>query len=361
MIAFRVDSSTQIGSGHVMRCLTLAEKLNCKEKIIFISRDLQGNINNLVLKKDFKLILLKNKDLDLNLKGYEKWLTVRQEQDAKETIETINKLNIELLIVDSYAIDEKWEKMLRPYVKKIMVIDDLANRKHDCDILLDQNFYCDMDIRYKDLVPKECRILLGQNYSLLRNEFYDFKEKQKKRDGIIKNILVFFGGSDISNETMKTLKAIYKMQLNDIEINVVVGASNDNKKQIEIFCDKKKYNFFCQVNNMAELINKADLAIGAGGTSTWERCFLGLPSIVIAIAENQIRIAEDCDSIGILKYIGTAKESSVEMIIESILFLIKNKEQYKLMQNRIEKFFLKDYNFFKNEFGEFCENIVFGK
>ena len=140
MIAFRVDSSTQIASGHLMRCLTLAEKLNCKEKIIFISRDLPGNISNLILKKGFKLTLLNNEDLDVSLKGYEKWLTVRQEQDAKETIEAIKNLNLELLIVDSYAIDVKWEKMLRPSVKKIMVIDDLANRKHDCDILLDQNF-----------------------------------------------------------------------------------------------------------------------------------------------------------------------------------------------------------------------------
>lgn len=343
MIAFRVDSSTQIGSGHVMRCLTLAEKLNCKEKIIFISRDLPGNINNLVLKKDFKLILFKNKDLDLNLKGYEKWLTVRQEQDAKETIETIKKLNIELLIVDSYAIDEKWEKMLRPYVKKIMVIDDLANRKHDCDILLDQNFYCDMDIRYERLVPVSCILLVGPQYVLLRNEFYEVKKIQRNRDGIIKNILVFFGGSDVSNETIKTLKAIDKIDFSVITINVVVGASNANKKEIECFCNKRgKFNYFCQVDNIAELMNEADLSIGAGGTTTWERCFLGLPAIVIALAENQIKIAEDCEKIGMIKYLGINKEVKEIDIIKSI----KNYKNY-FDNKKYEHLLKNDKNFIK--------------
>ena len=361
MFVFRVDSSTQIGSGHLMRCLTLANQLKEKNKILFISRDLEGNLNKLVEKNGYKLLTLPKVQENNNLVGYEKWMTAKTQVDAEQTKNLLITIDVDCLIIDSYAIGEEWENIVRPYVKKIMVIDDLANRRHNCDILLDQNYYCDMNTRYNKLVPVGCQLLLGPQYVLLRDEFYEVRQKMRVRDGNIKNILVFFGGSDLTNETMKTLHAIEEINRIDITINVVVGASNNNKLDIENFCDKKKYNFFCQVNNMAELINKADLAIGAGGTSTWERCFLGLPSIVIAIAENQIRIAEDCDSIGILKYIGTAKESSVEMIIESILFLIKNKKQYKLMQNRIEKFFKKDYNFFKNEFGEFCENIVFGK
>ena len=268
-IAFRVDSSTQIGSGHLMRCLTLAEKLNCQEKIIFISRNLSGNISNLVLKKGFKLILLKNEDLDLNLRGYEKWLTVRQEQDAKETIEAIKNLNLELLIVDSYAIDVKWEKMLRPYVKKIMVIDDLANRKHDCDILLDQNYYQDIEIRYTGLVPEYCKLSLGPQYALLRDEFYEERKHLRVRDGSIRRILVFFGGSDQTNETMKAIQALVAIRRTDISVDVVVGGSNKNKEAVKRFCRQhENMNYYCQVNNMAELIHKADLAIGAGGSTT---------------------------------------------------------------------------------------------
>ena len=175
MIVFRVDSSIQIGSGHLMRCLTLADNLNCETKTLFIARDLDGNLNNMISRR-FKLSVLPKKNHN-NLNGYEKWLTVSQEQDAQETIEIIKNLKIDLLIVDSYAIDEKWENLIRPYVKRIMVIDDLANRKHDCDILLDQNFYCNASNRYKKIVSENCQLLLGPKYVLLRDEFYEKKTK----------------------------------------------------------------------------------------------------------------------------------------------------------------------------------------
>lgn len=347
-IAFRVDSSTQIGSGHLMRCLTLAEKLNCQEKIIFISRNLSGNISNLVLKKGFKLILLKNEDLDLNLRGYEKWLTVRQEQDAKETIEAIKNLNLELLIVDSYAIDVKWEKMLRPSVKKIMVIDDLANRKHDCDILLDQNFYLNGQNRYEELVGKDCKLLLGPEFVLLRDEFYEERNKKRNNFSEIKNIFIFFGGSDLTNDTMKTLKAIFLLKSCNLKVNVVVGNSNIYKKEIEMFCNEYCWiTYYCQVDNIAELMSQADLAIGAGGTATWERCYLGLPTIVISVAENQRQLALDAHKIGIIKYLGSSDNVSVNDIFEAITYFISNKVEYYKVKSKItelvKKWKKKDY------------------
>ena len=338
-IAFRVDSSIQIGSGHLMRCLTLAEKLNCQEKIIFISRNLSGNISNLVLKKGFKLILLKNEDLDLNLRGYEKWLTVRQEQDAKETIEAIKTLNLELLIVDSYAIDVKWEKMLRPSVEKIMVIDDLANRKHDCDILLDQNFYYNYADRYKDLVGKYCNLFLGPKYALLRDEFYKEKSKKIKKNSEIKNIFIFFGGSDLTNDTMKALKALLLLERVDLRVNIVVGTSNIYKEEIEKFCEIYEWiNYYCQVGNIAELMNQADLSIGAGGTATWERAFLGLPAIVISVAENQRQLSIDAEKIGIIKYLGPSECVSISDIVSEISYFISNKAEYNKFKNKIIEF-----------------------
>jgi UDP-2,4-diacetamido-2,4,6-trideoxy-beta-L-altropyranose hydrolase len=337
-IVFRVDSSAQIGSGHLMRCLTLANQLRDRAKILFVCRDLEHNLSSLVKKNGFDLILLPREDEDETLVGYEKWLAVKQKIDAEQTKEVIKNCDIKYMVIDNYAIDEEWENIVRPYVKKIMVIDDLANRRHNCDILLDQNYYCDMKTRYNKLVPTGCKLLLGPQYALLREEFYKTRQKMRVRDGTIKNILVFFGGSDLTNETIKTLHAIEEVNRIDITINVVVGASNKNKHDIENFCNKyENMHYFCQVNNMAELLHKADLAIGAGGTTTWERCFLGLPAIVIAIAENQVQISKDCAKLGIIEYVGEAAAIDIAQLSDAIIKMIQNKKYIKNMIKKADR------------------------
>lgn len=328
-IVFRVDSSAQVGSGHLMRCLTLADQLHKKykgAKIYFIARMLGGNLNQLIENNGYEWLKLPSMEADENLTGYEKWLTVQQDVDAQQTAEKLQMLGqVDLLVVDSYALDEKWENVVRAYAKKIMVIDDLANRRHNCDILLDQNYYADMGQRYEGLVPKICEMRIGPSYALLREEFYELKKKLIKRDGSIKNIFIFFGGSDLTNETMKALKAIEMLHWTDLEVNVVVGGSNRHKADIEVYCrNKANIHYFCQVDNIAELMNQADLAIGAGGTTTWERCFLKLPSIVVAIAENQVKIAEDCGKAGLIFYLGTSHEVETADIYNAVINLSKD-------------------------------------
>lgn len=286
-VAFRVDSSLEIGSGHLMRCLSLASRLKEHAEIVFVARDLVGNLNFLI-KEYGELIELPQAKLDENLSGYEQWLTVKPEIDAQETKEALMHLSIDCLIIDHYAIDETWEKVIRPYINKIMVIDDLANRRHDCDLLLDQGAYKNPYARYRNLVPPECRLFMGLDHLLLRREFYIEKARVKERKGQVKDILVFFGGSDKTNETMKALRALRKIGRNDIAAHVVVGASNPNKSEVERFCRESgnmRYN--CQISHMAELMNRSDLAIGGGGMTIWERCYLELPSLVVYMAENQ--------------------------------------------------------------------------
>ena len=216
------------------------------------------------------------------------------------------------------------ESKVRPFVGKIFVIDDLANRQHDCDVLLDQNFYINMEHRYDDLVPQHCKLELGPKYALFREEFYETKKHLYQRDGSIKNILVFYGGVDLINETMKALQAIVELNLPNVMINVVVGVGNANKESIEEYCRHHKFHYHCQVDNMAELMNQADLALGAGGTTTWERCFLGLPSIVTSVAENQETVANDSAVKGYIIYIGKAQNCRKKDIICSINSLNKN-------------------------------------
>ena len=330
LAVIRADASTSIGSGHVMRCLTLAHRLKKEKnaKVVFVMRVLPGNLIDVVEKQGFEVLKLLPANQKYSLNGYGLWLTVPMEVDAQQTIEVLQHYLQEhcfdvadRLIVDSYALDEQWEQVLRPYCREIMVIDDLANRKHDCDILLDQNFYLNKDVRYAGLVPEHCKMLLGPEHALLREEFYEAKKHHRKRDGTIKNILVFYGGSDLTNETEKAIKAL--VQLHDEGYNftadVITGVSNSRREKIKHLCSKYHFfHYYCQVNNMAEFMNKADLMLGAGGSTTWERLYMELPALVTAVAENQIQGCEDCSQAGIIEYLGINDDVRVDTILEAL-------------------------------------------
>ena len=330
VIVFRADASRLIGSGHVMRCLTLAQRLRKEQnaKVIFIMRKLLGNLIDVVRKQSFAVLVLPPADQDYELEDYGLWLTVPMEVDAQQTIKVLQHYLqehgcdvVDRLIVDSYALNEQWELMLRPYCREIMVIDDLANRRHDCDILLDQNFYLNKDVRYVGLVPEHCKMLLGPEHALLREEFYEAKKHLRKRDGNIKNILVFYGGSDLTNETEKAIKAL--VQLHDegysFMADIITGVSNSCREKIEKICSKYQFfHYYCQVSNMAEFMNKADLMLGAGGSTTWERLYMELPALVTAVAENQIQGCEDCRQAGIIEYLGINGDVRVDTILEAL-------------------------------------------
>jgi UDP-2,4-diacetamido-2,4,6-trideoxy-beta-L-altropyranose hydrolase len=274
-----------------MRCLTLAEELTgLGANVEFICREHKGNLINLINQKGFTVhILPQSANLPPDASEYHQWLGAVQETDAEAVISVLSKKNKtpDWLIIDHYAIDYKWEQKLRPYVKKIMAIDDLANRKHNCDLLLDQNFYLEKN-RYKGLVPDHCVQLLGPQFALLRKEFAEARKNLRERTGEIKRILIFFGGSDNTNQTKKAINAVKQLNIPDIKVDVILGALNPHKEEIYKIT-KDSSNIFCyeNINNMSEFMAKADLAIGAGGSTTWERCCLGLPAIVVAVADNQ--------------------------------------------------------------------------
>ena len=335
-VVFRVDASLQIGSGHVMRCLTLAERLRSRENadILFITRDLEGNLIDLIREKGYSVAVLSRADHSSSetLTGYGAWLTVTQKTDARETVAVLQKTSIcPDLIVDSYAIDLSWEVEIRPYVNRIVVIDDLANRVHDCDILLDQNFYLDKEHRYKGLVPSSCHCFLGPQYALLREEFYTLQKTLRVRTGALENILVFYGGSDLTDETSKALSAIVQSGL-QVHVNVIVGHRNPHREKIRHFCETHIGMYYhCQIDNIGTYMCLADVSFGAGGTTTWERCFLGLPTLVTAVADNQIKICEDCDRVGYIRYLGVAN-TVTEEILKHALYEIKENNVLRQMQ-----------------------------
>lgn len=337
----RVDASDEIGSGHLMRCLTLAQALkDYGISVAFICRELPGNLCDYLEEKEFRVYRLpknaikNNIQNNKNIGSHAHWLGVKLEDDIKQTLKILNtdKAGFDWLIVDHYALGEAWEGHMRNYVKKIMVIDDLADRKHDCDLLLDQNLYKNFETRYDELVPSKCQKLLGSKYALLRSEFVEARKNLRKRNGKIKRILVSFGGYDITNETEKTLKAIQLLERPDLVKDIVVGALNPKKEKVKDLCDTMPNTYYqLQVDNMAELITKSDLAIGAGGATTWERSCLGLPSLIISVSFNQEAISEVYCETGAGKYLGVSNNVSKEHIYQNIKKLLKGSQRVKKM------------------------------
>ena len=321
-ILIRADASVQIGTGHVMRCLTLADELIGRgAEAVFVCREFDGNLCGYIEEKGYVVhrLPMSNKqeyNIESSLK-HAAWLGTDWQTDARQVEAIIKNLDTHpgWLVVDHYALDERWEGYLRPYVKKIMVIDDLADRIHDCDLLLDQNFYENLESRYDNLMPSCCKKLLGPKYALLRPEFRKARKNLRKRDGHVKRIMIFFGGSDPTNETTKALEAIRMLNRPDIAVDVVVGALSPHLQGIEqIASDLPDCTCHFNVEDMALLMAKADLAVGAGGTTVWERCAMGLPSLVSTVAENQEKTVSDMAESGYLLFLGRFEEVSVDSL-----------------------------------------------
>lgn len=304
-IIFRVDASIQIGTGHVMRCLTLADTLKQQGAgCYFICREHPGNLIAGIKQRGHHVYALpyteqvqNNKQINTESElDHAAWLGATQEEDANLCIALIEPLQPDWLIVDHYAIDKRWESKLRPYCKHIMVIDDLADRHHDCDLLLDQTFGRDSE-DYKPLVPDHCELLCGAQYALLRPEFAEWRDYSLKRraNGQIEHLLINLGGVDKDNITTQILKSLTTSALPErSRITVVMGATAPwiaaVKQQAKIM--PWQTDVKVGVNNMAELMTNSDLAIGAAGATSWERCCLGLPTIMVVLADNQIGAAK---------------------------------------------------------------------
>ena len=309
-IFIRVDASVRSGSGHVMRCLTLANELTAKGcEVRFISRVLPGNLCDYIEELDFSVSRLSD--------------SLSDKQDAEATVKIVRSyaLNGGFVIVDSYRLSLPWQKHIKAAGNQLMVLDDLADRKHYCDILLNQNYRSGLHDRYPDLVPLSATLLLGAHYALIRKEFSEFREAsiERRKSPKKKNILVFMGGSDPDNDTGKVLIGFLRSKIiESIKINVVIGVGNPNKKELEVLCGgHKNIVLHIQTAHMVKLMVEADFAIMAGGTTTWERCVLGLPSLVVVQSEDQLPSTIALDRMGAHKCLGYASDISSDKYLES--------------------------------------------
>jgi UDP-2,4-diacetamido-2,4,6-trideoxy-beta-L-altropyranose hydrolase len=324
--SIRVDASSQIGTGHFMRCLTLADVLKQRDaQIRFISRHLPGHLRNMLTAKGHQFMPLNGSSSEAisDELPHAHWLGTTQHADAQDTIQALSDQTWDWLVVDHYALDQRWESAMRASVGHIMVIDDLADRHHDCDLLLDQNLVAQMHTRYADKVPPACGLLLGPEYALLQPIYAELHDRIPPREGPIQRILVFFGGADGDNLTGRTLAAFLRLGRPDIEVDVVITADSPHTEVIrQQAVGHGNIHLHSGLPTLAPLMTKADLAVGAGGATSWERLCLGLPTLVVTLAENQCPIADGLSQRRLIRWLGNqdaVDESAIAQALDKLV------------------------------------------
>ncbi len=329
-VVFRTDASLAIGTGHVMRCLSLAGALVGRgAEVSFICREHEGHLCDLIEERGFAVHRLPAPAEDFTIEAapaHAAWLGMTWQEDADQTCAVIRdrECRPDWLIVDHYALDSRWEHALRPLVGRILVIDDLADRAHDCDLLLDQNLVADMQARYIGKVPEDCRLLLGPEYALLQQIYAKLHDHIPPRKGPVKRILISFGGTDRDNLTGRTLTAFISLDRPDIDVDVVISGSSpyapDIRARVAGYANIRLHN---NLPTLAPLMARADLAVGAAGTTSWERLCLSLPALVVTLAENQRPIADGLHRQGLVHWLGHYDEVSEQSIRQSLAGLFE--------------------------------------
>lgn len=342
-IVFRTDASLDIGTGHVMRCVTLAEALRKRgASCSFICREHSGNLLDYIRQRGFDTYALPMKDISLAKSTKQKtvngkihvhaaWLGVDWQTDVEQTKSAIDKLIVDWLIVDHYSLDSNWELALKPQCRNLMVIDDLADRAHDCDFLLDQNIGREAQ-DYEKWVSVQSNVLVGPQYALLRPEFFTLRQYSLDRrvSPKLKNLLITMGGVDKDNKTSEILIDLNACSLPaDCRITVVMGQHAPWLKQVRDQAARMswKTEVLVNINHMAQLMADSDLAIGASGFACYELASLGCMMMLIPATPIQFKVANEFFNHGLAFVSNKENKDNFEFILNNYKneFLIKKK------------------------------------
>ena len=327
------DSNFKIGGGHFWRCFNFSKLLqNNKRKFYFIKNKLDKNFITILKKENFK---------------YKEKVKLNNFNQIKKIIE---KLKLKIIISDCYYLDAKNKKKIRGLVDKLIVIDDHINKKHFSDIFINNNFMTKTSkLKIKKLNPNT-NLFIGPDYFIHNKKFLKIKKRIKKRKRI-KNIFIFFGTSDSSNETFKFIKSANKIK--NINFKILVGNLNKNYKTIVNFCkNNKNMKIFYNLSNYRtlKLMQKTDFAFGSGGINLTERLFLGLPSAVICTAKNQRSALLALKKKGVIHYLGESKNVKEEKIKNCLNLYLENKKKYTRLVNKINIYYKKkNFNLLKKK------------
>lgn len=317
----RADASPEIGGGHIVRCLAHAEAL-CREgwRCAFAAREGVGAVVPALSAAGHEVAELAAGDADNPGALAARWPT-----------------GCDLLIVDHYGLGAEFERGCRPWARRIMVIDETLARGHDCEVLLDQSLDRSQ-AHYRSLVPTECDVLLGPSFAPLRAQFAEARPgalARREPAGPLRRVFVSFGAADRHRLAETALAALAATAL-AFDIDVVTGAGDAGRAGLEDIAGDCAGHLTCHssVSDMAGLMARADLAIGAAGTSSWERCCLGLPSLVVVTADNQAANARALETAGAIHSLGPIDDLAPEAITEGVLALERDAPRRVEMSRR---------------------------
>ncbi len=331
-ILIRADAAPEIGSGHIMRTLVLARLLKTQgAHITYACRTFQGNMIKRIKDEGFSAIeLAPEADHALDQKNSQSWLGGSIENDLANTF--LNNTAYDLIIADHYGINLEWCQKAREYSKVIFCIDDEAERTLDCDILLNQNYYPLKANLYTDKLPPKCQQLVGPEFALLRPEFTNKRTEAQLRNGL-DNILIISGGADYYGIALNAAKHLHDLA----QLTMVVGETSKDLETLKSLYEPQGHKVITYTNAVEDLMLEADFCIGAGGSTSWERCCLKLPAALVSIADNQIKIAENLNQANAAYYLGKCEDTNWNKLREIVQDLKSNPEKLTRMSEAAGK------------------------
>jgi len=304
MLLIRADADTRMGTGHVMRCLALAQAWqDAGGRVTFLSAALPPG-------------------LEARL-GAEGMRVVTLAADAGQTARTAQELGADWVVLDGYQFDTGYQKALKDAGARLLVLDDNGEAgTYHADLVLNQNVHARAEW-YESRAP-HTRLLLGTRYALLRREFRVWRDSPRETPEVVRRILVTLGGSDPDNVTLKVLDALALIRREGLEATVVIGGGNPHRAGLEDAAARMPFPVRVVVNaaDMPELMAWADVAVSAGGSTVWELAFLGVPSLLLVTAENQLGVAEGMRVRGATHSLGWAGEQTALSLASSLTALL---------------------------------------
>jgi len=305
-VLIRVDSSFRIGTGHVSRCLRLAEELEHKgARVIFMCADLPGNISSSISELGFDIELFEPPADEGAMESIEElWPTGAQIIDASRTSKWAHAINADVVIVDHYALSQVWESQLSANGLRVIALDDLPGKSHASALVIRPGVSLASSAAQDS--GRDSRELSGPRYAMVPKEFCEARHFKKSLSGSRTNrVLVFFGGVDAGNASEQVVDSIIEAQISGCSIELVLGSGNPHSKVLtEKYKEYPNVTIHSSLPSLSEIISRCDAAVGAGGVSAFECAAAGLPTVLFSLSENQIAVCKELDSYGMAQYFG---------------------------------------------------------
>lgn len=320
-LLIRADANTQIGTGHVMRCLALAQAWqDAGGQAKFVQASAAPALETRLIAEGIDIARLS--------------ASPGSATDSAQTVALAQKMGATWVVVDGYQFDAAYQQAMKRAGLPLLVVDDYGHASHYyADLVLNQNIHADESL-YSNREP-HTRLLMGARYVLLRREFWPWRGWRREIPAVAHRVLVTLGGGDPDNQTLKVFQALQQVDADDLEAIVVVGASNPHFEELrsEIRNSPLAIRLVHNVANMVELMAWADVAVSAGGSTCWEMAFMGLPTILLVLAENQRGIAEGLSQAGVALNLGSFEQVISAHIVRALSNLIESRHRRQQMSH----------------------------